>query len=60
MLVTLTDAGAAAQQRTGARHARSVEARMRALTPDQQQQLRDLCALLTTADRPATARKDPA
>jgi DNA-binding MarR family transcriptional regulator len=48
VLITLTDAGAAAQQRTGARHARSVEARMRALTPDQQRQLRDLCALLTT------------
>ena len=60
VLVSLTDAGADAQQRTGARHARSVEARMRALTPDQQRQLRDLCALLTTTDRPATARKDPA
>lgn len=47
VLVALTDAGAAAQQRTGARHARSVEARMRVLTPDQQRQLRDLCALLT-------------
>lgn len=47
VLITLTDAGATAQQRTGARHARSVEARMRVLTPDQQRQLRDLCALLT-------------
>ena len=50
VLIELTDAGAAAQQRTGARHARSVEARMRALTPDQQRQLRDLCALLTSTD----------
>lgn len=48
VLITLTDAGADAQQRIGARHARSVEERMRALTPDQQRQLRDLCALLTT------------
>ncbi|GAA2752261.1 MarR family winged helix-turn-helix transcriptional regulator [Amnibacterium kyonggiense] len=48
VLITLTDAGADAQQRVGARHARSVEERMRALTPDQQRQLRDLCALLTT------------
>jgi DNA-binding MarR family transcriptional regulator len=47
VLITLTDAGAAAQQRIGARHARSVEARMRVLTADQQRQLRDLCALLT-------------
>jgi DNA-binding MarR family transcriptional regulator len=47
VLIALTDAGAAAQQRTGARHARSVEERMRTLTPDQQRQLRDLCALLT-------------
>jgi DNA-binding MarR family transcriptional regulator len=47
VLITLTDAGADAQQRVGARHARSVEARMRTLTPDQQRQLRDLCALLT-------------
>jgi DNA-binding MarR family transcriptional regulator len=47
VLVSLTDAGADAQQRTGARHARSVEARMRRLTPEQQRQLRDLCALLT-------------
>jgi DNA-binding MarR family transcriptional regulator len=46
VLIALTDAGAEAQQRTGGRHARSVEARMRALTPDQQRQLRDLCALL--------------
>jgi DNA-binding MarR family transcriptional regulator len=48
VLVSLTDAGAEAQQRTGARHARSVEERMRSLTPEQQQQLRDLCTLLTT------------
>jgi len=48
VLVELTDAGAAAQQRIGARHARSVEERMRSLTPDQQRQLRDLCALLLT------------
>ena len=48
VLVELTDAGAAAQQRIGARHARSVEQRMRSLTPDQQRQLRDLCALLLT------------
>ena len=47
VLVELTDAGAAAQQRIGARHARSVEERMRSLTPEQQRQLRDLCALLT-------------
>jgi DNA-binding MarR family transcriptional regulator len=47
VLVSLTDAGAAAQHRTGSRHARSVERRMRSLTPDQQRQLRDLCALLT-------------
>ena len=47
VLVELTDAGAAAQQRTGTRHARSVEERMRSLTPDQQRQLPDLCALLT-------------
>lgn len=47
VLVSLTDEGAAVQQRTGARHARSVEERMRSLTPDQQRQLRDLCALLT-------------
>lgn len=47
VLVGLTDAGAAAQQRIGARHARSVEERMRSLTPEQQRQLRDLCALLT-------------
>ena len=53
VLVTLTDAGAEAQQRTGARHARSVEARMRALTPDQQRQLRDLCVLLTTEGSPS-------
>lgn len=46
VLVSLTEAGAEAQQRTGARHARSVEERMRSLTPEQQQQLRDLCALL--------------
>lgn len=50
VLIELTDAGAAAQQRTGARHARSVEARMRVLTPDQQRQLRDLCALLVPTD----------
>ena len=50
VLIALTDAGALAQQRTGARHARSVEARMRTLTPDQQRQLRDLCALLTPTD----------
>jgi DNA-binding MarR family transcriptional regulator len=50
VLIKLTDAGAAAQQRTGARHARSVEARMRVLTPDQQRQLRDLCALLVPTD----------
>ena len=50
VLVSLTDTGAEAQQRTGARHARSVEARMRRLTPDQQRQLRDLCALLSTTD----------
>jgi DNA-binding MarR family transcriptional regulator len=50
VLVSLTDAGAAVQQRTGARHARSVEERMRTLTPDQQRQLRDLCALLTPTD----------
>jgi len=48
VLVELTDAGAAAQQRIGVRHARSVEERMRSLTPDQQRQLRDLCALLLT------------
>jgi DNA-binding MarR family transcriptional regulator len=48
VLITLTDTGADAQQRVGSRHARSVEERMRALTPDQQRQLRDLCALLTT------------
>jgi DNA-binding MarR family transcriptional regulator len=46
VLIALTDSGAAAQQRTGSRHARSVEERMRTLTPDQQRQLRDLCALL--------------
>jgi DNA-binding MarR family transcriptional regulator len=51
VLVALTDDGAAAQQRTGSRHARSVEERMRRLTPDQQRQLRDLCALLTAEDR---------
>ena len=50
VLIELTDAGAAAQQRVGARHARSVEARMRALSPDQQRQLRDLCALLAPTD----------
>ncbi|WP_375387664.1 MarR family winged helix-turn-helix transcriptional regulator [uncultured Amnibacterium sp.] len=50
VLITLTDAGAEAQQRVGARHARSVEARLRCLTPDQQRQLRDLCALLTATD----------
>jgi DNA-binding MarR family transcriptional regulator len=49
VLVSLTDAGAAAQQRVGARHARSVEERMRSLTPDQQRQLRDLCALLVAS-----------
>ncbi|GAA4734768.1 hypothetical protein GCM10025783_00570 [Amnibacterium soli] len=48
VLVELTDAGASAQQRIGARHARSVEERMRSLTPEQQRQLRDLCALLLT------------
>jgi DNA-binding MarR family transcriptional regulator len=46
VLITLTDAGAETQQRIGARHARSVETRMRVLTPDQQRRLRDLCALL--------------
>jgi DNA-binding MarR family transcriptional regulator len=49
VLISLTDAGAAAQQRIGARHARSVEARMRTLTPEQQRQLRDLCALLVAS-----------
>ena len=48
VLVSLTDAGAEAQQRTGVRHARSVEERMRTLTPEQQQQLRDLCTLPIT------------
>ena len=51
VLTTLTDGGAAAQQRVGARHARSVEARMRALAPEQQRQLRDLCLALAAADR---------
>jgi DNA-binding MarR family transcriptional regulator len=50
VLITLTDEGAAAQQRIGSRHARSVEERMRVLTPDQQRQLRDLCARLTATD----------
>jgi len=46
VLIALTDEGAAAQHRVGLRHARSVEERMRTLTPEQQLQLRDLCALL--------------
>jgi DNA-binding MarR family transcriptional regulator len=50
VLVTLTDAGAAAQQRTGARHARSVERRMRAaLSPDELRTLQDLCERLGAA-----------
>jgi DNA-binding MarR family transcriptional regulator len=50
VLVTLTDAGAAAQQRTGARHARSVERRMRAaLTPDDMRSLQQLCERLGAA-----------
>ncbi|MFD1720463.1 MarR family winged helix-turn-helix transcriptional regulator [Amnibacterium endophyticum] len=50
VLVELTDAGADLQRRTGGKHARSVEERMRALTPDQQRQLRDLCALLAPTE----------
>jgi DNA-binding MarR family transcriptional regulator len=50
VLVTLTDAGAAMQQRTGARHARSVERRMRAaLTPDDMRSLQALCERLGAA-----------
>jgi DNA-binding MarR family transcriptional regulator len=50
VLVTLTDAGAAAQQRTGARHARSVERRMRAaLSPDDMRDLQRLCDRLGAA-----------
>jgi DNA-binding MarR family transcriptional regulator len=50
VLVTLTDAGATAQQRTGARHARSVERRMRAaLSPDELRTLQDLCERLGAA-----------
>jgi DNA-binding MarR family transcriptional regulator len=50
VLVTLTDAGAAAQQRTGARHARSVERRMTAaLSPDDLRTLHDLCERLGAA-----------
>ena len=49
VLVTLTEAGRVTQRITGSRHARSVEERMRALSPEQQRQLRDLCAALTAA-----------
>jgi DNA-binding MarR family transcriptional regulator len=50
VLVTLTDAGAAAQQRTGARHARSVERRMRAaLSPDDLRTLQRICERLGAA-----------
>jgi DNA-binding MarR family transcriptional regulator len=50
VLVTLTDGGAAAQQRTGARHARSVERRMRAaLSPDDLRELQRLCERLGAA-----------
>lgn len=54
VLVTLTDAGAAAQRRTGRRHARSVEERLSAaLTPDQMRDLRDLCGRLAAASTPS-------
>lgn len=56
VLVTLTEAGRAAQRATGTRHARSVEERMRVLSPAQQEQLRDLCDALTAA---ATTTDDP-
>jgi DNA-binding MarR family transcriptional regulator len=50
VLVTLTDAGAAAQQRVGARHARSVERRMRAaLSPDDMHALQRICERLQAA-----------
>lgn len=50
VLVTLTAAGAAAQQRTGARHARSVARRMRAaLSPDELHTLQHLCERLGAA-----------
>lgn len=51
VLVTLTESGRVAQRTTGTRHARSVEQRMRVLTPQQQVQLRDLCGALTAAAR---------
>lgn len=46
--ITLTPDGAAAQRRTGSRHARSVGERMHAgLTADEMATLRDLCRRLT-------------
>lgn len=50
VLVSLTEAGRVAQRETGARHARSVEQRMRALDPEQQRRLRDLCAALIESE----------
>ena len=59
VLVTLTPAGAEVQQRTGARHARSVERRMRAaLAPDDMRTLQRICERLSAAQADPPDRTD--